>query len=231
MKNTIRHFIGLISFIFLLTGCGFHLRNATNMPPQLKTLYLNVDKPDTPFNQALRHLLLSLNVNLTQKASEAPLQLKVTYDFTHSTPEIVSSTQTVTYVYTLQVEASVLNSKGVIVVPVHVIVLSQTQAMNTTQIYTPNTASIVENELERDTINLLYFWLTNTATKTALAAPKPSSIPVPPVAGTATPTAMPAPAAAPLPPSTPLKPPVNPVTSPTKVTTVTKTDSNTSCSD
>lgn len=197
MKLLIRLLLALFCSLMLLmnSGCGFHLRGTQNLPPQLHTLYLDIEKPDSPFSQDVRTLLLSLHIVLTATPAQAPYILKISYQFTHSTPTITSSTQTVAYAFRLFVMAHIENNQGKMIVPPKAIHLTHSLMMNSNEIYIPNTATFVEEELDRDAINLIYFWLTNLNTHLALSTdgarvnvnvPAPAVAPAP--AGTSTTT-------------------------------------------
>lgn len=154
--------------MLITEGCGFHLRGTQNLPPQLHTLYLDIEKPDSPLSQSVRALLLSLHITLVSSPSAAPYTLHIGYEFSHSNPTITSSTQTVSYSFRLQMTAQINNNEGKVIVPSRIITIAHSLVMNSNQIYIPNTATFVEAELGRDAVNLLYFWLTNKNTHLAL---------------------------------------------------------------
>jgi LPS-assembly lipoprotein len=64
----------LILFLLLLTGCGFHLRGAVQLPSELSELTLVDARPATDIAPALRRALQGQGVRLMEGA---PLQLQL----------------------------------------------------------------------------------------------------------------------------------------------------------
>lgn len=182
MKKILRTIVifSCFTLTMLTTNCGFHFRGTQTLPPELHTLYLDIDKPDAPFSQAVRALLLSLHIHLVSSANKASYILQMSYEFTHSIPNITSSNQTVSYNFKLRVTACILDNQGKIVVPKKKIGVAHSLLVNSNQIYMPNTATFVEEEIGRDAINLLYFWLTNKETHQALKTNKVVANAIPP---------------------------------------------------
>ncbi len=72
--------IFILSLIISLTGCGFHLRGAIKLPPQLHTFYLSGNSPYSSFLRQLSKVLLSSKITLVDSPDQAPLTLFVVSD-------------------------------------------------------------------------------------------------------------------------------------------------------
>ena len=106
---------------FLLSGCGFHLSNNESLPPQLRTLYFQSDKPYDQFTVALKNTLTANGINIVSKPNAAKYSFTLTgISLTHSGASIYSSAQANIYSFTFtanfQLDAegkAILSSRGV----------------------------------------------------------------------------------------------------------------------
>jgi outer membrane lipopolysaccharide assembly protein LptE/RlpB len=94
----------LISFL-LLTGCGFKLRTARSLPPQLHQIYYQTDNPYGRFELALKRSLKASNVVLLAKSDSTAPILNVTAKYSYSTTSSISSSEA--QVYTLNYNATI----------------------------------------------------------------------------------------------------------------------------
>ena len=78
MRNVInKHLLLLSMLILLLSGCGFHLRNAQPLPEHLNPLYIQGLEQYDQLNRTLRDTFLSADVRLIRNKSEAASILTV----------------------------------------------------------------------------------------------------------------------------------------------------------
>ena len=63
--------------VFLLAGCGFHLRAAKSLPPQLYRVYYQTDNPYGQFEIAFKQALKSSNVVMLDAPNKTALVLHV----------------------------------------------------------------------------------------------------------------------------------------------------------
>jgi LPS-assembly lipoprotein len=162
----------LITLSLLTTGCYWHLRNANEIPPQLKVIYLDAEFVESRFNMQLLDLLRSLRITLAPKPQAAPYTLHVfDYSLQHNNPVVSSTNVGITYVYTLAVSVSITGANGQIIVPPHQIRASRSVTVNTNQIFTVNSTSVFQQDLQREGINLIYYWLTSAQIRKRLNPP------------------------------------------------------------
>lgn len=98
--------------ILLLTGCGFHLRNATSLPTQLHKVYLAADNPYGGFEITLGNQLTAAGVTLVKQSHLAQFTLHVTSNYVHSSVSSGTSTQARVYSLTYAATISISNAKG-----------------------------------------------------------------------------------------------------------------------
>jgi len=67
----------LITLVFLLVACGFHLRGVIELPPQLSPLYLSTQQADHALSRELEILLQTNNVVLAINGKDAAAVLTI----------------------------------------------------------------------------------------------------------------------------------------------------------
>jgi LPS-assembly lipoprotein len=164
---------GLILLLMLCcSGCYWHLRNPQEVPPQLKVLYLRAETVDSHFNLHLVNLLRSMKIELAKTPGAAPLTLHAyKYRLWHNNPPVSSTNVAITYMYILTVTVSVTDAQGKIVLPPRAISVSRSVTIQTNQIFTINSTSVFQEELQREAINLIYYWLISDRAHRLLAHP------------------------------------------------------------
>lgn len=99
--------------MFSLAGCGFHLRGAANLPPQLHTLYLKSDRPFTPFMNELRSSLKLSGVHLTPSAKDAPYTLEISNETLNTQETSIGGSQQIRdYTATYSIQYDIKNNDG-----------------------------------------------------------------------------------------------------------------------
>jgi len=165
LKIMIKKILSIVIFSLLLVGCGFHLRSAQDFPSQIRLLNLQTPNPYSTFTTNLTALLKSMDVKLTKTA---PYTLKISnVTFNNPQPSVATTTEAVTYTYSLMITYSIEKHGKAIFGPIS-LSASQGVIMNVNQIYSSNSTSLVHRELERNVITLLYNSLISDNAKKAL---------------------------------------------------------------
>ena len=160
--------VWVLSVLFL-SGCGFHPRRSTDIPPQLRVLYVKTQQPYTPLITQLKAMLKSLNIKLAQRNTEAPYTLNITdIAFSQSNPPITTTTLAISFTYSLNVTASITDRDGKDLIPQKNLHASRYISQNASQVYTPGTATLVRQELNRDIISQIYYLLISNNLRRAL---------------------------------------------------------------
>lgn len=108
--------IALIGSIIVLTGCGFHLRGDTPIPPETSTLYLKTSKPYNTLSKNLRETLTSAGVNLVSFSKDAPVTLQIVSETSgQSIANIGTNTTTRQYNLTYVAVYQLTNAAGKII--------------------------------------------------------------------------------------------------------------------
>jgi LPS-assembly lipoprotein len=66
----------------LIAGCGFHLRGAPDIPPEMARTYIATDDPYSLFYRKLRERLEASGVNVVDSAANATAELAILSDDT-----------------------------------------------------------------------------------------------------------------------------------------------------
>jgi LPS-assembly lipoprotein len=105
MKKTFTKICLILTSILLLSGCGFTLRTAKSLPPQLHKVYYQTNNPYGEFETTLKRALKASDIIFLETPDSATPILDVTSNYTYSVPSSVSSAQARTY--TLNYSATV----------------------------------------------------------------------------------------------------------------------------
>lgn len=165
----------------LLAGCGFHLQSSSGVPTTLKTLHLTSAAPYDPFITLLRDNLVRRNVKLVNAASEAPLTLDVTHiGLSTDQTSLSTSQQTRQYSVTYSVNLQLDSPQGKKVAGPYSLSNHQTLTMFSGQlINNTNQLAVTKRQLQRETINQLFYLLNSENVQKAIkqyqAKQKPSS--------------------------------------------------------
>ncbi|OGT11942.1 MAG: hypothetical protein A2X77_05445 [Gammaproteobacteria bacterium GWE2_42_36] len=108
-----KYTLGIIVGLFLLNGCGFHLVGTADLPPSLKTLYINSASPYSDLTKTVRQMLESSHVQVVRNPKEAPLTLDlISENFATTQTTIGGNDQMQNYVATYSVTYDLKNAQG-----------------------------------------------------------------------------------------------------------------------
>jgi len=162
--------ISLILFCFLISGCGFHLRSKADFPIELNTIYLSSDKAYSTLAIDLTALFQSMDTRLVKNQSNAPFSVVIANNyFTYSRPAIIDATQLTTIGFMKRATISIINNKNHKVIATQSFTTAQSLTLNSNQIYTVNSNDIMQQQLNREMVSLIYYWLISSHTKAALS--------------------------------------------------------------
>jgi outer membrane lipopolysaccharide assembly protein LptE/RlpB len=168
-----------------ISGCYWHFRSPGDVPPQLKVMALVPENIDSRFNVQLVNMLRSMRII---SPPDAPMVLHAyAYSLQHNNPGVSSTNVAITYNYSLSITLRITDANGKTIVPAHRITASRDVTVNVNQIFTINSTSVFQEELRREAINLIYYWLTSDQTRrylTRINQVKPHAIPAPTTSAT-----------------------------------------------
>jgi len=162
----------VIALILSLAGCGFRKRSADDIPPQLHHVYLDTTNPYSVFTTQFASMLKALNITLDKTHDTAPYTIKISgYKFLQSNPAITTTSLAATFTYSLDLDVSILSRSGKIIAGPKSLAASRSIVQIASQVYTPGTATLAKQELRRDMISQIYYFLISENTRHALQAP------------------------------------------------------------
>lgn len=175
MRQYIRLYI-LLTLTFLLSACGFHLRNASELPTQLQTLYYQPENPYDPVASELKDTLTSLHIKLVATPQQAPFTLALSKSVsTHTRADLNNISQASSIVYSQRVNVSLINNKTHKKVISSNFAASMSQYLNQNQIMTTNTSSLATQSLPHDLVTHIFVWLTTNNVRNALNGKRPAT--------------------------------------------------------
>ena len=159
----------LISFI-LLTACGFHLRGQSELPVELKTLYLQSPNPYSPMTKQLKQTLQHLGINLVNSPNLAQLTLQIIRDQLNQSESIVgANTQVREFYLTYILGYQLIDQEGELVVPQQFVSATRNFTADTNRsLGTSNERKTLEQEMHRDVIFQLLNRLNSKTTRKIL---------------------------------------------------------------
>jgi LPS-assembly lipoprotein len=135
MLSNLKWFFIFFSLPWLLSGCGFHLRGPTELPPPLKNVYLQTQQPYGELTKDLTQYLTLSGAHLTNSASQADTILVIKQESTDQQLLGVGGTQqTRQYNLILTVAFEITNKQGVVLVPLQALSETRTLAVQANQI-------------------------------------------------------------------------------------------------
>ena len=147
----------LLLTITLLAGCGFHPREAAQLPAALQELRIEVADPFSPIGQELGRSLLRAGAHLHEDAAAKVAVLRIHADSIGTTPLSVSGSARVQeYQVTHRIEFEVLAADGTVLVARNSIERHRDYRFDETQaLGAAAEDELARKELRRDTVAAL----------------------------------------------------------------------------
>ncbi|NNM59155.1 MAG: hypothetical protein HKM04_05010 [Legionellales bacterium] len=165
-------FLLVLSFTLFLSGCGFHLRGAPPLPPNLHRLGVQSNAPYGALTQNLTQVLKSIGLIISPANEHPPLSLVIDSEsFSSTSYTQSSSSSTEQYIMYYTVTYHLINSKSESIWGPKVIKQSQIYSLNQNQVLSTDTVQqSVELQLQQDAVYQIIAQLGSSDAQAAIAS-------------------------------------------------------------
>lgn len=160
----------LLMTLFLIAGCGFHLRGNVNLSDSLKQLYVASSDPYGPITLQLKQILGHSGVELHDNPGPQITTLTVKNErYKTTTFSQSASAQTTQYTLVLSLDYSLEDNKGNLLYGPKTISTQQNYTVNQDAVLTTGTQEdITRSSLQKQAVYLLLEQLSSPAVDSAL---------------------------------------------------------------
>lgn len=161
----------LILFCVLSASCAFHLRSKSMISSELYQFYFSPEKPYSELTTQLKSLFRSLSLMIVKNKSQARFSLIVSNDlFSYSRPAVVDASLPTTLNFAQTAHIEIQDNHMHQSVASQEFSVTQSLTLNANQIYTADANNLIRQELNRQIVLLVYYWLMSSQTKDAIHA-------------------------------------------------------------
>ncbi len=143
----------------VLTGCGFHLRQPTDLPTELQNISLQSNNVNDSITSGVRKELLALNASLDDET--APLVLTLSNSKSNADiPIVFNANADTNYIYHLSVTVTLKNDNGKTLHHSRV-TASETVLHNVNQVSPPVLTPLMRSTLTNKLVDRIYELITS----------------------------------------------------------------------
>jgi LPS-assembly lipoprotein len=149
----------LTAGLLLLTqGCGFHLRNQSQLPPSLRVMTLQSYDPYGSFTKQLAQTLRAYGATLITPPAHAPVTLEILRDkFSKQATSISATAQLTQYILMESMSFQIRNAQGQVIEGPLIITTTRNYTATFNQMLgATNDEELLKQEMQRDTIYQLF---------------------------------------------------------------------------
>lgn len=159
----------IILFCLFGSGCGLHLRDKSMISSNLYDLYFLPEKPYDELSTQLRTLFQSLGIKLVKSKKQARFSIIINMDlFSYSRPDVVDASLPVTLNFIKTASIEIQDNHTNRIITSRDFAVNQSLTLNANQIYTRDANNLIQRQLTRQVVSLIYYWLISTQTKNML---------------------------------------------------------------
>lgn len=138
----------------LLTGCGFHLRGAPALPPNIHTMGIQSGSPYDNLTLQLTQVISSMGIKVVPVSEHPPLVMVIdnqVFSTNSYTQSASSSTQQ--YIMYYNIAYHITNGSNVTILGPKTITLSETYSLNQNQVLsTDSVEQSIQQQLQQDAV-------------------------------------------------------------------------------
>ena len=164
--------ITLLTLALILSGCGFHLRDQSDLPPELTKLYVGTKLNDPFLTNGIQQALLKSKVTLADNLTAAPYSIEILQSqLSRQFINLSSNAQTRSYELTLRVQYQLQDHSGKALLPPQTVVSQRPWLYNFNQVQgSASEGDTIIQEMYPDIGKQIVERLEAVNTKQALAA-------------------------------------------------------------
>lgn len=153
----------ILFFSFMLTACGFQLRNHCEFSLPFHTLSLESNQPYSNFTKELQKALAIAGVHSLLAAPTSPRLQILTQTFTRTATSLGNAGQTTTYLLVYSILFQLIDCKGCVLLAPQQIQATRTFSITSNQLAGDlNTENNLQENMQQDVIQQLLIRLSST---------------------------------------------------------------------
>jgi LPS-assembly lipoprotein len=148
-----------LKLLFLLwmccvAGCGFWLRNNTEIPPVLRVIYIKSSTPYSAFLADLRQNFSALGICMTKCPGQAPVTLDILSEKFRESRITISATSLLSqYLLLYEVSYQLEDAKGCVLVPARTIAVTRNYTVNANAVLgAGNEIPLLQQDMRREVV-------------------------------------------------------------------------------
>ena len=141
-----------LCYCLLIAGCGFQLRGAVDLPPELQLLYIESTPAQSDVAQALVTNFRNNNVHIVDSPQQAPVTLAILNEqITQTIDSVSASTTTRQYTLRYRLNYQLQQRNGQVIVGPCTTMVDRIVTINTNQVLgSSNEKMLIEQEMRQD---------------------------------------------------------------------------------
>jgi LPS-assembly lipoprotein len=140
--------------VFLLSSCGFHLRDSSHLPAQLRVVYIKTSTPYSGFGCDIRKNFCALGMRVTSNPQCARVTLNILSERFKENRVTISATSLLSqYLLSYEVIYQIEDAKGCILAPQRLITINRAYTVNANQILgADNELPLLRQDMRREAV-------------------------------------------------------------------------------
>lgn len=123
-------------------------------------MYVDAPNLNTNFVTQLKNQFQSVGIQLTPTLQQAPVSLRILdLHYFHNNPNIVTNSFAVAYTYTLSITVQLFDAQGRSIAGPKTFSASESITLSTNQVLIPGAYTVTRQQLQREVITLVYYWV------------------------------------------------------------------------
>lgn len=171
MQKTLVNIL-LVALSVFVAGCGFTLRSANYLPPQLHTIFLATPNPYDEFELGFKQSLQTLDVTIATDSATAPYILYLSSNYSTSVTSPATSVQARIYTLNYRATISLISHQGKTILPTQIVSATRNLTLTPNEIFeASNQSAIYKQEMRQELTTKILNILSSKSVSRALNHP------------------------------------------------------------